>query len=96
MLPTKNYHDSVERICKQAKKMEVFDEIIGLTEKDLQNDENFWLKHNNFIESNLKGYGYWIWKPYIIMKTLEKMNNNDILLYLDCGCELNYLGKKNY
>ena len=94
--PTKNYHDAVIRLCKQAEKFDLFHKIIGLTEKNLQNDEEFWSKHKDFINSNAKGYGYWIWKPYIINKTLEQMNNNDILLYLDCGCELNYLGKDKF
>lgn len=94
--PTQNYHEAVERLCKQAKKFEIFDEIIGLTEKDLQNDNEFWSKHKDFINSNSRGYGYWIWKPFIIKKTLEKMNDNDILLFLDCGCELNYLAKNKF
>ena len=34
------------------------------------------------------GFAYWSWKPYIIMKTLEKMNDNDILIYMDGGCTL--------
>lgn len=89
--PTKNYHEAVERLCNQAKQMDIFDEIIGMTEKDLQNDEEFWSKHCDFINNNSRGYGYWIWKPYIIKKTFKKMVDDDILLYLDCGCELNYL-----
>jgi len=76
--------------------MNIFNEIIGLTEKDLQNDNEFWTKHKDFINSNSRGYGYWLWKPYIIKKTLEKMNDDDILLYVDCGCELNYNGKKKF
>jgi hypothetical protein len=71
--PDENYHDTVNRLCNQAKKMEVFNEIIGLTEKDLHNDKEFWSKHYNFIRQNKKkGYGYWLWKPYIIKKTLKK------------------------
>ena len=30
----------------------IFDEIIGLTEKDLQKDEFFWNKHYDFIKNN--------------------------------------------
>ncbi|TLE03345.1 hypothetical protein [Helicobacter japonicus] len=33
-----------------------------------------------------RGFGYWCWKPYIILKTLEQLENNDILLYADIGC----------
>ena len=33
-------------------------------------------------------HGFWLWKPFIIKKTMENMNDGDVLLYLDCGCEL--------
>jgi len=66
----------------------MFNKIISYNDKDLNNDEEFWKKHGNFIENNKRGNGYWIWKPYIIMKNLDLMNDNDILLYLDCGCEV--------
>lgn len=36
-----------------------------------------------------RGGGYWIWKPYIISKMLEKLNDNDILVYIDAGCHIN-------
>lgn len=35
-----------------------------------------------------RGSGYWLWKPYIILKTLNKMNNGDILMYQDSGAYL--------
>lgn len=91
-----DYHEAVKRLCMHAEKMFVFDEIIGLTENDLMNDPDFWPKHQAFINSNPRGYGYWLWKPYIIKKTLEKMNDDDILLYLDSGCELNYRAKNKF
>jgi len=83
-----NYHDAVKRIENEMYIVNVFDKIYIYTDYDLKNDNSFWNKHAKFIENNSRGYGYWIWKPYLIMKTLEKINNNDILLYLDAGCEL--------
>lgn len=94
--PTANYHDAVNRLCKQAREFNLFDSITGYTEKDLQNDNEFWTKHNNFIQNNSRGYGYWLWKPYLILKKLNEINNNDILLYLDAGCELNVEGKTHF
>lgn len=97
-----NYYDALNRISDELKKTNIFDEIIMCTDNDLKNDNEFWKKHSNFIENNKRGYGYWLWKPYLIMKTLEKMNYNDILFYLDAGCEItdysqnsNELLKKN-
>jgi hypothetical protein len=93
--PTTNYHNAVKRISNEAVGFEVFDEIIGYTERDLMsNDESFWGKHQQYIESNAgRGYGCWLWKPYITKKTLDRMNDNDILVYADAGCFMNKDGK---
>jgi hypothetical protein len=83
-----NYYDAGKRLIKQAKSTGYFDKIILYTDKDLENDKEFWNQHSNFISKNKRGYGYWIWKSYIIKKTMEIMKDGDILLYLDCGCEI--------
>ena len=86
--PSDKYHDALTRICNQAKSAKIFDKVIGYTETDLQNDTEFWDKHKGFIESNVKGYGYWIWKSYINYKTIAMVDDDDIIVYADCGCEL--------
>jgi len=86
--PTQNFHDAVERICAQASYFGIFDEIIGYTEKDLIEDSEFWEKHSEFITSNSRGYGYWIWKPYLNYKLVNKIEEGDIVVYADAGCEL--------
>jgi hypothetical protein len=83
-----NYLGAVKRLTSQANNLELFDKVIGYTDSDLKKDNEFWNKHSEFILSNKRGYGYWIWKPYLIMKTLETMNDNDILVYADAGCEI--------
>jgi len=92
--PTINYYKSVNRICQEAKDIDFFDEIIGFNEMDLKRDIQFWDKHGIFIENNNRGYGYWIWKPYLIKNKLDKINNNDILIYCDAGCQINKDGKE--
>jgi hypothetical protein len=92
--PTQNFYNSVNRICNEAKNLNLFKEIIGFTDNDLKNDIDFWSKHSQFIENNSRGYGYYIWKPYLIKKELAKLKTNDILIYADCGCEINLNGKK--
>ena len=90
-----NYIDAGHRIIEQALSLNIFDNTIFYTDKALQNDINFWSRHKYFIESNPRGYGYWLWKPYIIHKTMEMLNDGDIILYLDCGCELD-IKRKHY
>jgi len=43
----------------------------------------FFLNKNKHILSLPRGAGYWLWKPYIILKRLSEINNNDILCYND-------------
>lgn len=87
-----NYVRAGERLTNQAEKTGYFDKVVLYGEKYLRDDKEFWNKHENFILNNKRGYGYWIWKSYIIKKTLENMEEGDILMYLDCGCEIG--GKK--
>ena len=84
----KRYNAAAYRFKAQLENLELFDEIIAITEKNLQEKEEFWLKHKNFIEKHKRGYGYWLWKPYIIMQQLENMGEGDVLFYADAGCEV--------
>ena len=90
------YYEAVNRLCNQAIKTELFDVIKGITDNDLRNDISFWEKHGNFIENNPRGFGYWLWKSYIILNQLEKMNYGDILVYCDSGDEINYYAKEEF
>ena len=81
-------HDAGLRLKKQANDIGLFDECILYTEDFLKTNSEFWDKHQSFVEKYTKGYGYYIWKPYVIKKTMEKMSDGDILLYLDAGCEI--------
>jgi len=91
--PTQSFHNAVHRICKEAEQFKVFDVITAITDIDLKNDPEFWDKHGKFIEGNARGYGYWLWKSYIVKKQLALMQDGDILVYADAGCTLHVSGK---
>lgn len=55
-------------------------------------DEEFVSKNKTILSEN-KGAGYWLWKPYIILKTLKNMTNDDILFYCDSG--VSFVGSFN-
>ena len=89
-----NYLEAGSRLCNQATKIGLFDTITLFTGKDLEQDGEFWNRHSDFIMKNKRGYGYWLWKPYLIKKTIDTLQDGDILLYLDSGCEIDS-AKKN-
>jgi len=45
-------------------------------------DKEFYLKNKEILDLP-RGGGYWLWKPYIINETLKRINDNDIIFYLD-------------
>ena len=55
---------------------------IGYSEKDIEPE---FIEKNRDIFNSKRGGGYWIWKPYLIHKTLKKMNHGDYLIYMDSG-----------
>jgi len=89
-----HFLDAVDRICKQAESLEIFDHIYGFKENDLKSDPDFWGKHREFILIHPRGFGHWIWKSYFIKKVMEEAQDDDIIVYCDCGNELDIRKKE--
>ena len=47
-------------------------------------ETSFYQKNKKLLDTEL-GYGYWSWKPYIILEQLTKINDEDILIYMDAS-----------
>jgi hypothetical protein len=71
---------SVKRIVIEAQKIDFFDEVLDFCEDDLP----IYIKSSPLFSSS-KGGGYWLWKPYVVKKVLEKIQDNDIVIYSDAG-----------
>ncbi len=82
---THNYSNSLNRIKQEALALNFYDKVIVYTENDF--DQDYLEKHSTFMKKN-KGYGFWMWKSYFVKKTMEIMNEGDILVFADCGCHL--------
>jgi hypothetical protein len=77
-----NKYLKAQEYCSQSAKQVGFDEVISYRDENI--DEEF-KKKNYYIFSQSRGYSYWIWKPYFIKKTLDKINDGDLLVYSDSG-----------
>jgi hypothetical protein len=58
------------------------DKVINYDENSL--DKAF-IRENFYILKNSKGSGLWLWKPYLILKTLNDLDYGDKVLYCDAG-----------
>lgn len=50
-------------------------------------DETFYKKHQNILDEK-SGVGYWLWKPYFILKTMKNTPEGSIIVYADTGAIL--------
>lgn len=78
---TNEFKDASTRLYDNTIKFKLFDDIIIFTEKELTNE----MKSNKIINHS-KGAGYWIWKFDIIVQMLNRISQNDIIVYIDAGC----------
>ena len=94
--PSPFYYRAVNRLCGEAKDTKLFDSVIGYTDEHLKSDTNFWKQHGKFISKNRKGYGYWLWKPYLIKKRLKEIKDGELLFYTDAGSSFNVKYPSNF
>lgn len=74
---SKGYENTLNNLKNSA--LPYFDEIIMYNETDISELKQKFYKHFE----NGRGFGYWLWKPYLMVKTLNIMNDGDILMYTD-------------
>lgn len=79
------YVPSLRRLEQQIKSCPLVDEFHFLTNKDL--DKEFRKDFHPYIYR--RGYGYWKWKSYLVKQQFDKMEDGDILIYADAGCDYN-------
>lgn len=89
----KNFKDAAVRLAKSAHTSGFFSKIV------VEDNQSLWKNHSSFLKSheefinrvdNARGYGHYLWKPYLVNYWLERLGNDDVLLFLDAGCHINY------
>ena len=75
-----NYQEQQIKLDKIANKFF----ILNSYNRDWLITTDFYLKNKSILDLH-RGGGYWLWKPFIILETLNKMEYGDVLFYLDCG-----------
>jgi hypothetical protein len=59
-----------------------FDQVASFSPQDM--DSAFRARHRDVL-SVPRGNGYWLWKPYFILRTLRDLADGDFLFYCDSG-----------
>lgn len=85
-------HRSLDRIRSQAEAMDLYDEILIFDETKL--NDKFRNEFSEVLNTKTRGFGFWVWKPEVILQTLSTLSEGDIVHYIDAGCHLNLKGRK--
>lgn len=87
------YENALNRIKNEAIHTNWFNTVTIYRPQNLSIE--FKNKFKNVL-SQPRGGGYWIWKLDIIKQHLDKINDNDILVYCDSGCTINKNGEERF
>ncbi len=82
---TKEFYESQKKLKSSALKFGV-DKVVSYKREDII--KTAFYKDNKDILNQKRGAGFWLWKPYIILDILEKVNDGDIVIYADAGIEV--------
>lgn len=80
-----NFKNQQKRLTRSAKKINKNYQVVEYGPSDI--DDLFYANHKKILDE-VRGGGYWLWKPYIIQKTLNQLNDGDYLFYCDSGSVL--------
>ena len=86
------FEQSLQRIEREAAASGFFDVVQIKRPRDL--GRTFWRKHGAFVRRSRRGYGYWIWKPWLILEQLLRCQPGDVIVYADAGCTINPAGRE--
>ena len=72
-------------ICTAAAQYFGADKVLEYSPKNIPLD--FYAAHKDILDQP-RGNGYWLWKPFIVLDALNKVNDGDYVFYMDSGSSL--------
>ena len=88
-----NFENRQKWLVKEIRKTGIFKHVIDYT-------QNNWFKHTDLykqeaeiFKNNVRGYGYWSWKPHTIQHTFDNYEDVDVVIYIDVNLIIKKLAK---
>ena len=84
------FEKTKKRIIGEARSIGIFDEVLAFGPEDLSEE----ILASSIIKVH-RGGGVWCWKPEMILSTLSRYEDGDIIVYCDAGCTLSLASEWN-
>ena len=76
------FRESQRRNRKTGIEVGRFDKVVSYGPRNI--DRIFYRKNKEILSQDC-GAGYWLWKPYLVVKSLSHLDDGDFLFYCDSG-----------
>ena len=83
----KGYGSAMKRLKKEVLRLDPNAQV-WLFDKSKIDDEIEGLDRSftDFVGAHPRGFGLWVWKPWVVLEVMKKAKEGDIVFYLDAGC----------
>jgi len=83
------FRGAAARLQREAAKTGVFATAQRYDLRRIRDEyPEFWTRHGRLFLNVQTKMGYFLWKPFLVSARLAAINENDILVYVDAGCEM--------
>lgn len=90
----KNSAEIETRFIKDACTSGLFDTVDIVSERENKClFEQYMEEFSSITPATSRGFGYWTWKPYILLDFMERYEEPSIICYADIGCEFSRYGR---
>jgi len=89
--PFHSFSRAHSRVLQNAENFGVFSSINLFSERDIFNFCPEIIPYKKFLSSS-RGYGYWMWKSFLVSRMMELSSDDDLICYADIGCTFNDAG----
>jgi len=93
--PFENFVRAHFRFVENAKSFREFSSINLFSERNIYDFSKEIEPYKNFLSST-RGYGYWMWKYFLLSEIMKNVSEDDLVCYADIGCTFNPQGMLNF
>ena len=93
--PFNSFHRAHQRVLQGAENFGQFSTVNLFSENDVFDFCPEIIPYKKFLSST-RGYGYWMWKSFLISRIMELSSDGDLICYADIGCTFNNDGVERF
>jgi hypothetical protein len=85
---TRQHRGAARRLARQAERSGVFASAVAYDWLTLgEQFPEFTAAHDHLRRRHRRGFGFWVWKGFMIGERMKALPEGEFLLYADAGCE---------